>query len=645
MSTSRNIQPPGVPAVAPPRLHQIDGLRGIAAAAVVLFHYTTRFDQLFAHSEAPAIDFRYGYLGVQLFFVISGFVIFMTLERAKAPLDFVVSRFSRLFPTYWTAVAVTASLLAIMAIPGFQPPASHVLANLSMVQETFGIGSIDGAYWSLEIELIFYVWMLGLWSLGLLRSPVVVFGAWVAVATGVLLVGEKTGLWIPHGISHAMLFKWIPWFCLGIAAYLRYRQGRWTIGPAVLVLLSIAAIAMREGGAGLAPLAVVYLGVIVLASMNRVVILDWKPLVWLGAVSNPLYLLHDKIGWATMLNLESRSVAPSAAILVAIALSLVAAWIVHRLVEKPATHALRKRYRLRRQAAVEAQSQAASSFSRWRWGAACGAVICVAVAGGLIGRLAKSKPPEPATVALNEWRSGDHAAPQACEKLRALGAPLIVVLGQSNAASHGQPDAASPPTWIFHAGACGLRGDPLPGTTGRGASIWPWLAQRLEAQVPQGPPVVLAPIAVGGTRIGHWTSPGPLNALLQSSLAQVAASGLPVRAVVWQQGEADMLAGTSVEDYQAGLRTLGRMIAARGIDAPLYIARSTYCRQAGTGAIRRGVERYLDAQDSLRVRAGPDTDLLLGENRYDGCHFSAIGLKRAGALWAEYLAGVVQRQH
>ena len=367
--------------------------------------------------------------------------------------------------------------------------------------------------------------------------------------------------------------------------------------------------------------------------------------MWLGAVSYPLYLLHDKIGWATMLNLEARSVGPTAAVLVAIVLSLLAAWIVHRLVEKPATRALRQRYRRRRLAVAAAQEHEPPPFSRRRWGAACGVVLCLVVAGGLIGRLAKSKPPAPATVALNEWRSEDHAAPQTCEKLRALGAPLIIVLGQSNAASHGQPDAAAPPTWIFHAGGCGLRGDPLPGTTGRGASIWPWLAQDLKAQVPHGAPVVLAPIAVGGTRIDHWTSPGPMNALLLSSLAQVAASGLPVRAIVWQQGEADMLAGTSAEEYQAGLGMLGRTIAARGIDAPLYIARSTYCRQSGTGAIRRGVDRYLDAHAGLRVRAGPDTDLLLGENRYDGCHFSAIGLKRAAALWAEYLAGAVQRQH
>jgi peptidoglycan/LPS O-acetylase OafA/YrhL len=49
----------------------------------------------------------WGYLGVNLFFVISGFVIFMTLDRTLVPLDFVISRTSRLFPAYWAAIIIT----------------------------------------------------------------------------------------------------------------------------------------------------------------------------------------------------------------------------------------------------------------------------------------------------------------------------------------------------------------------------------------------------------------------------------------------------------------------------------------------------------------------------------------------------------
>jgi peptidoglycan/LPS O-acetylase OafA/YrhL len=82
------------------RLTQVDGLRAIAALSVVLFYYTTGFDQVFVHSTPLAFNFPLGYLGVQLFFIISGFVSFLTLDAARTPTGFVVSRFSRLYPTY-----------------------------------------------------------------------------------------------------------------------------------------------------------------------------------------------------------------------------------------------------------------------------------------------------------------------------------------------------------------------------------------------------------------------------------------------------------------------------------------------------------------------------------------------------------------
>jgi len=87
-----------------PRLAQLDALRGVAALLVVGFHYTTRFDQLYGHAGEPLLSLPWGHYGVNLFFMISGFVIFMTLERTQRATDFVVSRFSRLYPAYWGAL-------------------------------------------------------------------------------------------------------------------------------------------------------------------------------------------------------------------------------------------------------------------------------------------------------------------------------------------------------------------------------------------------------------------------------------------------------------------------------------------------------------------------------------------------------------
>jgi peptidoglycan/LPS O-acetylase OafA/YrhL len=85
---------------------------------------------------------------VNLFFIISGFVIFMTLNATKRPMDFLVGRFSRLFPTYWAAIAVTFLITAVLGLPGRTVSAVEALANFIMLHGWFGIPHVDGVYWS-----------------------------------------------------------------------------------------------------------------------------------------------------------------------------------------------------------------------------------------------------------------------------------------------------------------------------------------------------------------------------------------------------------------------------------------------------------------------------------------------------------------
>ena len=87
----------------PSRMVELDALRGIAAVAVLGYHFTTRYQEQIGHVGGMPVDLLAGKYGVYLFFLISGFVIFMTLERTRTAADFVVSRFSRLFPAYWVS--------------------------------------------------------------------------------------------------------------------------------------------------------------------------------------------------------------------------------------------------------------------------------------------------------------------------------------------------------------------------------------------------------------------------------------------------------------------------------------------------------------------------------------------------------------
>jgi peptidoglycan/LPS O-acetylase OafA/YrhL len=97
---------------------ELNALRGFAAFAVMLFHYTSRYGQLYGYNDLLPFHMSWGQYGVQLFFLISGFVIFMTLGRTRQPINFVVGRFSRLYPTYWAGVIATFTIVAVMGLPG-----------------------------------------------------------------------------------------------------------------------------------------------------------------------------------------------------------------------------------------------------------------------------------------------------------------------------------------------------------------------------------------------------------------------------------------------------------------------------------------------------------------------------------------------
>lgn len=142
------------------RLELLDYGRFFAVVIVVLFHYTFNGivnGKISSITQIPSVvEFtKYGYLGVEFFFMISGYVIFFSARNATAS-KFAVSRALRLYPAYWSAILFTSffALLwggSMMAVSPLQ-----ILANFSMLQAHIGIDHVDGVYWTLVYELSFY---------------------------------------------------------------------------------------------------------------------------------------------------------------------------------------------------------------------------------------------------------------------------------------------------------------------------------------------------------------------------------------------------------------------------------------------------------------------------------------------------------
>lgn len=161
------------------RILELDALRGLAALAVVLFHYTTKYSEIFnTDVTTQIIDFKYGHYGVQLFFIISGFVIFMTINKVKTPFEFIFKRFIRLYPVFWLCIIIT-TLVTFNLPPGFGRSFSDLVVSFTMIPALLGYKPIDGAYWSLVPELFFYAMILGIFLLKKLDKIVWIGFVWI----------------------------------------------------------------------------------------------------------------------------------------------------------------------------------------------------------------------------------------------------------------------------------------------------------------------------------------------------------------------------------------------------------------------------------------------------------------------------------
>lgn len=333
----------------------MDSLRLLAALAVVLFHFTTRdhgrWGALLPHEVFPALSHvvRYGYAGVHLFFTISGFVILMSVW-GRTPRQFVASRISRLYPAFWVAVLATATLRWLW--PDFAARSvGDVLANLTMVHELFGIPNVDGVYWTLWVEMQFYLLVLAMAFLGITRRRV------LAVAGVLPLLCTALVMTVPHVDARATALSWAPLFAAGMVLQVIYRDGhtwqRWALvalnGAQATVIAAthkIHAIDAVASGEHTSP---VVLSVVVLAVMAAVAVvalvpavrdLDWRVLTTLGALTYPLYLVHEYFGWALIQVLHpalGKWLTLAAAVLASVAM----AWLIHRYVERPVHRPLR----------------------------------------------------------------------------------------------------------------------------------------------------------------------------------------------------------------------------------------------------------------------------------------------------------------
>ena len=333
----------------PDRLRELDLLRFVAALAVVLYHLTgfggagpwpSPSREIFP--EVAGLT-RFGYLGVDLFFVISGFVILMS-AWGRGPGEFGVSRLVRLMPAYWASVLLGAVVYAVFrqghGVPGL------VVPNLTMLQGGLGVRNLDAVYWTLWVELHFYVLVAVLAGIGITyRSCVVFMAAWLFGG----LFADEAG----HKLLQVILVPtWSPYFIGGMALFLIHR-----FGPTLLLWGFVAVsylLALRWGawraehvfrGADetvVSAVITVIFAVMILVATGRLRWVRWRGLTVLGTLTYPLYLVHSQLV-LPLLDAAYPALNRWVALAMAIGASMLAAYAVNRFVERPGASWMRTR--------------------------------------------------------------------------------------------------------------------------------------------------------------------------------------------------------------------------------------------------------------------------------------------------------------
>jgi peptidoglycan/LPS O-acetylase OafA/YrhL len=304
------------------RIKHIDILRGIAAVMVTVFHLTGS-----TGLSKDSIAFgKNGYVGVEIFFVISGFVLPYSLLKSgyhfKNFFTFIAKRVVRIYPAYIAAIIISILLTALAGreVIKWQGALLHLL----FLNTQFGYNDVSAVFWTLRIEFEFYI------LAGLLFTYVFT-SSYKSVIFIIIIVGLS---WFDVNPS---FISWLPFFALGILIFNKQFTGMnlyvFWIASAILMLITFKTHGLPEALAGC--FAFLFMLFVKLEDSQKPI---YRFFLWLGLISYSLYLVHWDVGRTTVAIFRHIPVVGSSEIFRVTAgagSSIICAYILYWLIEKP----------------------------------------------------------------------------------------------------------------------------------------------------------------------------------------------------------------------------------------------------------------------------------------------------------------------
>ena len=292
-----------------------DIIRSGSALFVVFYHYTYRYFEIFTENS-PYTMFQYGYLGVPIFFILSGFLISKSLENETSLKIYMMKRFLRIYPTYIICMILTFIVTKYFFITERTVSNLDFVLNFFVISDYIGGHYVDSAYWSLAIEVLFYI-----------IAPVLVSKKYLFP---VLIFISFSNIYLSQYIFNVItLFNWINFFFLGYLFYSKCIKYKF-----IFYVLVFYNIYVYFG----IPHLIISILSIILFNLNMNVSLPIyvvKVIQFSAAVSFPLYLLHQNIGYFLIHEIyKISSMSSHLVIILVVFISYFLSYLIHITVEK-----------------------------------------------------------------------------------------------------------------------------------------------------------------------------------------------------------------------------------------------------------------------------------------------------------------------
>ena len=264
----------------------------------------------------------------------------MSLQKVNSLFEFLTKRFIRLYPTYWITMIFIFLVVSIFGLAGREVTMNEFLINTTMLQYGLQIPSVDGVYWSLFHELMFYILMAAAFRFVRSKYLIVFSLIWLSISLG-------NHFYHITGINLLLNLQYEPLFLGGIYFYKLTVEEKSRINIILpLICYLVYFIIIDASIDRILTERLIVLGFFLmfyLNAFNALKFIALKPLIFLGNISYALYLVHRNLGYIILNKLYAYFGNYQVLIFIPIVLSILIAFFITEYLEKPVGKYLRKK--------------------------------------------------------------------------------------------------------------------------------------------------------------------------------------------------------------------------------------------------------------------------------------------------------------